>query len=124
MRNLKLTVRYDGTDFFGWQTQPNARTVQQTLEGAIAAITRGGDPAPAGFDDVAPLATGGTVLPGLIELHNQTERAGHFIAFQLQGTRSNRDAVGARIAVACGGRVRGKGNSSCLFGRTVAVASR
>src|SRR5579883_2771887 len=40
MRNLKLTVRYDGTDFFGWQTQPNARTVQQTLEGAIAAITR------------------------------------------------------------------------------------
>jgi tRNA pseudouridine38-40 synthase len=39
MRNLKLLVRYDGTDFGGWQTQPNARTVQQTLEEAIASIT-------------------------------------------------------------------------------------
>ena len=40
MRNLKLTIRYDGTDFFGWQTQPGQRTVQETLETAIAEITR------------------------------------------------------------------------------------
>jgi tRNA pseudouridine38-40 synthase len=40
MRNLKITVRYDGTDFQGWQTQPNYRTVQETLETAIAAITQ------------------------------------------------------------------------------------
>lgn len=40
MRNLKLTIRYDGTDFHGWQTQPGRRTVQETLERAIAAITR------------------------------------------------------------------------------------
>ena len=40
MRNLKLTIRYDGTDFFGWQTQPGRRTVQETLEAAIAEITR------------------------------------------------------------------------------------
>jgi tRNA pseudouridine38-40 synthase len=39
MRNLKITLRYDGTDFQGWQTQPNARTVQETLEKAVAAIT-------------------------------------------------------------------------------------
>ncbi len=37
---------------------------------AIAAITRHGDPPPAGFEGVTPLETGGTVLPGLIELHN------------------------------------------------------
>jgi len=40
VRNLKLTIRYDGTDFVGWQTQPGQRTVQETLEQAIAAITR------------------------------------------------------------------------------------
>jgi tRNA pseudouridine38-40 synthase len=40
MRNLKLTVRYDGTDFHGWQTQPGLRTVQETLEHAIASITQ------------------------------------------------------------------------------------
>ena len=39
MRNLKLTLSYDGTDFFGWQTQPDMRTVQQTLEKAIAKLT-------------------------------------------------------------------------------------
>lgn len=40
MRNFKFTVRYDGTDFHGWQSQPGLRTVQQTLETAITAITR------------------------------------------------------------------------------------
>lgn len=39
MRNLKLILRYDGTDFNGWQTQPGYRTVQDTLEQAIAAVT-------------------------------------------------------------------------------------
>ena len=39
MRNLALTISYDGTDFNGWQTQPGYRTVQETLEGAIAALT-------------------------------------------------------------------------------------
>jgi tRNA pseudouridine38-40 synthase len=39
MRNLKLTLSYDGTDFNGWQTQPGYRTVQETLEQAIEAVT-------------------------------------------------------------------------------------
>jgi len=39
MRNLKLTLAYDGTDFNGWQTQPGYRTVQETLEAALAALT-------------------------------------------------------------------------------------
>src|SRR5262245_32316120 len=39
MRNIKLTLSYDGTDFNGWQTQPGFRTVQATLETAITQLT-------------------------------------------------------------------------------------
>ncbi len=40
MRNIKLTISYDGTDFSGWQRQPGLRTVQQTLEDAILSLTQ------------------------------------------------------------------------------------
>ena len=36
----------------------------------VAAITKRGDAVPEGFAGVVPLPTGGTVVPGLIELHN------------------------------------------------------
>jgi len=39
VRNIKLTLGYDGTDFNGWQTQPGYRTVQESLEQAIAKLT-------------------------------------------------------------------------------------
>ncbi len=35
---LKLTIAYDGTDFFGWQRQKNTRTVQAILEQAFQKI--------------------------------------------------------------------------------------
>jgi tRNA pseudouridine38-40 synthase len=38
MRNLRLVLSYDGSDFSGWQTQPGRRTVQETLEGAVATV--------------------------------------------------------------------------------------
>ncbi len=40
LRNLRFTIRYDGTDFFGWQTQPGRRTVQETLETVLSHIVR------------------------------------------------------------------------------------
>jgi tRNA pseudouridine38-40 synthase len=40
MPTFKLTIAYDGTDFGGWQWQPNARTVQAELERAIERIAR------------------------------------------------------------------------------------
>lgn len=39
MRNLKLTLSYDGSEFAGWQVQPDAVTVQGTLASAIGRIT-------------------------------------------------------------------------------------
>ncbi|HYN77596.1 MAG TPA: tRNA pseudouridine(38-40) synthase TruA [Lamprocystis sp. (in: g-proteobacteria)] len=38
MRRIALGVEYDGTGFRGWQTQVRARTVQETLEGAICKV--------------------------------------------------------------------------------------
>src|SRR5215213_1255351 len=39
MRNIKLLLCYDGTDFSGWQRQRDRRTVQQELETAIGRLT-------------------------------------------------------------------------------------
>src|SRR5206468_7644081 len=39
MRNIKLLLSYDGTDFSGWQRQSDRRTVQQVLEEAIGRLT-------------------------------------------------------------------------------------
>lgn len=38
MRNLKLTLSFDGTDYSGWQRQSNAVTIQGTVENALSRI--------------------------------------------------------------------------------------
>ena len=38
MRNLLLRLMYDGTDYHGWQVQPNGVTVQEKLQDAIEQI--------------------------------------------------------------------------------------
>ncbi|MFZ0286018.1 MAG: tRNA pseudouridine(38-40) synthase TruA [Terriglobales bacterium] len=39
MRNLKIVLAYDGSDFAGWQVQRDSATVQGTLASAIGRIT-------------------------------------------------------------------------------------
>lgn len=39
MRNIKITVQYDGTNYCGWQEQPNSLGIQGNIEYAIKEIT-------------------------------------------------------------------------------------
>ena len=36
----RLRLEYDGTEFAGWAAQPGLRTVQETVEGALATVLR------------------------------------------------------------------------------------
>jgi tRNA pseudouridine38-40 synthase len=39
MRNLRMVLEYDGTDYHGWQHQANGLSIQQVLEEKIAIMT-------------------------------------------------------------------------------------
>lgn len=40
MRNIKLIIEYDGTNYGGWQKQKNNRTIQEEIEKSIFKITK------------------------------------------------------------------------------------
>jgi tRNA pseudouridine38-40 synthase len=69
MRNLKLILSYDGTDFAGWQVQPDASTIQGVLASAIGRITgekvlpQGSGRTDAGVHALAQVATFATESP-------------------------------------------------------------
>lgn len=39
MRNIKLIIEYDGTNYSGWQVQKNAASIQETIQDALEKIT-------------------------------------------------------------------------------------
>lgn len=40
MKNIKLTIEYDGTNYGGWQKQNNNKTIQESIEKAIFKATK------------------------------------------------------------------------------------
>ncbi len=40
MRTIKLIVEYDGTNYAGWQVQPNGLAIQQVLEEGVARLVK------------------------------------------------------------------------------------
>ena len=39
MRNIKLILQYDGSNYSGWQVQKKEKTVQEIIEGAVNSVT-------------------------------------------------------------------------------------
>jgi len=39
MRNIKLTIRFDGTRYSGWQSQKNSRAIQDVVQDAVKKVT-------------------------------------------------------------------------------------
>ena len=77
-RRFRATVEYDGTEFAGFQAQPDARTVQGELEAALARLS-GGIRQPvmgAGRTDAGVHATGQVIAftyPGSLSAEELTE---------------------------------------------------
>ena len=101
MRNLKLVLSYDGTEFSGWQVQPGSATVQGALALAIGRVTgenilpQGSGRTDAGVHALGQVASFSTqspippenlvialndILPGAIRVLEATEVPGEFHA--------------------------------------------
>jgi tRNA pseudouridine38-40 synthase len=101
MRNLKLILSYDGSDFAGWQVQPGVETIQGLLASAIGRLTgenvlpQGSGRTDAGVHALAQVATFATesaipvenfrralngMLPGSIRVMDVREVATEFHA--------------------------------------------
>ena len=69
VRNLRLTLAYDGSEFAGWQVQPGLATVQGTLASAIGRLSgenvlpQGSGRTDAGVHALAQVATFATESP-------------------------------------------------------------
>ena len=40
MRNIKLVIEYEGTNYYGWQVQPKLKTIQGVLQSKLSMITK------------------------------------------------------------------------------------
>ncbi len=68
LRNIKMVVEYDGTNYFGWQSQAKGKTVQTVLEEAIEKI----------LGHRAPVLASGRTDSGVHALAQVANVRGHF----------------------------------------------
>ncbi len=75
----RLTVEYDGTEFSGWQIQPDQRTVQKAIEDAVRVLFQeSSNVSAAGRTDAGVHATG-----QVIHFRTQTYRSPHVVVLGL-----------------------------------------
>lgn len=43
VKRVKMTVAYDGTNYKGWQVQPNGITIEEVLNRHLSSLLGGGD---------------------------------------------------------------------------------
>jgi tRNA pseudouridine38-40 synthase len=80
---MKLLLEYDGTDFFGWQRQPDLRTIQGTIEKALGEIFQQSlDIAGAGRTD-AGVHAWGQVCSFKVETSLTADRIGRAVAAKM-----------------------------------------
>ncbi len=110
-RNLKITLAYDGADFFGWQMQPDKPTIQGRLSEAIERVTgtkvmpQGSGRTDAGVHALAQVATCtiestipcenlvialNDILPASIRIKQVEEADAHFHARKLAKAKTYR----------------------------------
>jgi tRNA pseudouridine38-40 synthase len=88
MPTYRLLLEYDGTDFHGWQVQPNVRTVQGEIDRALSILTR---------ESVRSAGAGRT--------DRGVHARGQVVSFQLENAIDGRRVV-AGIHGLCGGDLR------------------
>ena len=128
---IRLDIAYDGTHFRGWALQPGLRTVQGTIEGALARIL-GGQPrlVVAGRTDAGVHASGQVAHVDLDEgqvarLHSGTRRgvaAGHNSSDSDAGGLAERRVEGSAEQIA--GVMRAEAPSPASDAPARALAAR
>ena len=104
MKRVKLIVAYDGTNYHGWQTQPNAVTIEEVLNHHLSELLKeeikviGASRTDAGvhaLGNVAVFDTSARMADAKDPVTGQTMGKQHFIK---QGTNEYLDVIESEVS--------------------------